>query len=381
MYPCQCTGPTGNGIKYSYLDSCGNLVLVYDNNFTNTIGNIHGPTGPTGINGAIGTTGPTGNGVDFVYLDSCCNLVMVMTNGNTINVGNYLCNNSCTGLTGCDSCIYYGTVNPSGTDWPINTIPSSSSPPIVGNVYVNINTGCLYIFNGLQWVTCPTTSPPTVNVNGGIIFYGDTTPTNDIWPLSTLPIPSANAVIGNVYANQDTGNLYLYNGTNWYNFQGGDFIKYRCTSMTIHIVPSSGIVGYATELTDDVTVTSSFTKLTTVSGSGTVDLVGPSLLWPPPINSTYFVCNEAGVYNLTCGFNYNQFVPYAPSQNTGDVVFYVLDSTNTFTNQSCTVGSNTTIVLDVGSKIVVYTSTLNTNNLLTFDAINTNVYVEFARKY
>ena len=65
------TGPTGNGIKYSYLDTCCNLVLVYDNNFTNTVGRVCGPTGPSGPSGPYGPTGPTGNGIDFLYLDSC----------------------------------------------------------------------------------------------------------------------------------------------------------------------------------------------------------------------------------------------------------------------------------------------------------------------
>ncbi len=69
----NCTGPTGNGIKYSYIDSCGNLIFVYDNNFTNTVGSVLGPTGCTGFTGCTGATGPTGNGIDFVYMDSCCN--------------------------------------------------------------------------------------------------------------------------------------------------------------------------------------------------------------------------------------------------------------------------------------------------------------------
>ncbi len=380
MSSCQCTGPTGNGIKYSYLDSCGNLVLVYDNNFTNTVGNVLGPTGPTGPIGDAGTTGPTGIGIEYIYLDSCCNINIVLTNGNTILAGNYSCNSSCTGLTGCNGCIHYGTLSPTGTDWPINTTPIPTTVPVTGDTYVNINTGCYFVFNGLEWITCSLSEPPVVNVDGGIIFYGTDTPSNDIWPVGTLPVPSSNAIIGNVYANQDTGNLYLYNGTNWYNIQSGDSVKYRSTIITTHIVPSSGVVGYAVQLSNDITLTTAFTKLTTGAGSGTVDLIGPSAFWPPPVNSTYFVCNEAGVYNITCGFNYNEFLPLAPLQNTGDVVFYILDSSNVYTNQLCTVGANATIILGVGYKIVVYTST-NSNNLLTFDVVNNNAYTEFSRKY
>ena len=68
--PTGPTGPTGNGIRYSFIDSCNQLVFVYDDGFQSTLGNVLGPTGPTGWTGSTGSLGPTGVGIQLVYLDS-----------------------------------------------------------------------------------------------------------------------------------------------------------------------------------------------------------------------------------------------------------------------------------------------------------------------
>lgn len=370
----NCTGPTGNGIKYSYIDSCGNLIFVYDNNFTNTVGSVLGPTGYTGFTGCTGATGPVGNGIDFVYMDSCCNLVMVMTNGNILNVGNFCC--GCTGTTGsCDTgvIIYYGpNVPPVTATWPANTTPVPLLPPLIGNVYCDITTGCFYIFDGSMWETCP---------NQNSLFYGTGIPTGINWPVDTLPTPtSIFPTDGNVYVNDVNGGMYLYKTlTNtWDNFQSGSFVKYLATGMLTHFVPSTANQLYATEIQTDILTTGSFTKVLTISGT-TINNVGT--YWPPPVNSTYFVCNVKGVYNLTFGFDYNESTPSTPV-NTGNVVLYVLDSSNNYTNQMCAVGENTTVILGVDYKIVIYTMSSNTfDNLLTFDTINVDTFFEFTRKY
>lgn len=80
-----CTGP----IKYSYINGCGNLVFVYENNCVNTVGYVLGPTGSTGVTGSTGTTGPTGNGIKYLYLDDCNEIVAVMT-GLYTNWGNWI---------------------------------------------------------------------------------------------------------------------------------------------------------------------------------------------------------------------------------------------------------------------------------------------------
>ena len=132
---------------------------------------------------------------------------------------------------------------------------------------------------------------------------------------------------------------------------------------------------YATEIQTSVATTSAFTKYTSLSGTSDPKDVGA--YWPPPLNTTYFVCNEKGVYTITVGINYNDFSRLV----TGDVVLYVLDASNNYTRQKCTAGSTTTVVLDVGYKIVVYTLSSDMDNLFSFDATSANAFFEFNKKF
>ena len=119
-YTCQCTGPTGNGIKFSYLDSGGNLVFVYTNDFSNTVGKILGPTGPTGPTGAVG------NGIESISVDSSRNLVITMTNGNVESVSGYGIGSGGSTDPPSSALLHYGpnTPPPSMPVWPDDTVPT-----------------------------------------------------------------------------------------------------------------------------------------------------------------------------------------------------------------------------------------------------------------
>lgn len=312
MFPCECTGPTGNGIQYSYIDSCGNLVLVYTNNFNNKVGNVLGPTGPTGATGTMGPTGPVGNGVEYMYMDGCCNLIAVMTNGSVVNVGTYCCS---TGPTGCNTCFYYGENTPVDSSWPEGVVPTpTTESPVLGNVYISTLTGCMYIFDGVNWITC--TAPPT--------------------------LPLMNTI-------QD---------------------DYTCTELNVGITPSQNECLYPIELTTDTTTTT-FNKYTTNEGSDN-NLV--NVLWPPPKNSSYLSCVEEGIYTITSAIDYNGFIPQL---NTNvEIVFYVLDTTNNFTNQTFTIGTTFSVYMKPDYKLIAYLKG-KTNHVLT--STNNTVFIQIKR--
>lgn len=289
MFPCQCTGPTGNGIQYSYIDSCGNLVLVYTNNFNNKVGNVLGPTGPTGATGTIGPTGPVGNGVEYMYMDGCCNLIAVMTNGNVVNVGTYCCS---TGPTGCNTCFYYGENTPIDSSWPEGVVPTpTTESPVLGNVYISTITGCMYIFDGINWITC--TAPPT------------------------LVSPHIDS-------------------------------SYSCTELSVELTTTLDTCLYPVEFTID-NESGNFIKTTVDKGNNT-NLV--SIVWPPPKKTSYLNCIEEGVYTITSAIDYNSFIP---SFNTNDteLVFYVLDDNNNF-KQTFIVGTTFTVYMKLGYKLITY---------------------------
>lgn len=379
---CICTGPTGNGIKYSYIDSCGRLVFVYDNNYTNTVGKIDGPTGSTGYTGPKGPTGPSGVGIQLVYLDSCCNLIIVLTDGSTINAGNYSSCTDCGGPSCTSSLIYYGYLAPSGNTWPPNITPPPVNPvPTLGDFYVNVNTGCLYTFTGQSWITCPSDPSPVINTSGDIVFSGSDIPFGSTWPANITPTPSQSTpYVGNMYANTTNGSLYLFNSS-WNNIQSGNSVRLRTYQMTIHIAPSAGVEGYGVQLSNILINQPQFILNTTNVGTNTVQLVGVGALWPPPINSTYFVCNEDGIFNISLAFNYNDFSPSAPNQNTGDIVIYILDSFNNYTNQSYSPGIQGVARLGIGYKIVIYATSPSMNNILSFDVVNSSAFLEISRKF
>lgn len=289
MFPCQCTGPTGNGIQYSYIDSCGNLVLVYTNNFNNKVGNVLGPTGPTGATGTIGPTGPVGNGVEYMYMDGCCNLIAVMTNGSVVNVGTYCCT---TGPTGCNQCFYYGENTPVDSSWPEGVVPTPiTESPVLGNVYISTITGCMYIFDGINWITC--TSPPTL-VSSQITYQDD----------------------------------------------------YNCTELSVELTPSIDECLYPVEFITD-TLTNTFMKYTTNEGGDTNNV---NVLWPPPKKSSYLSCVEEGVYTITSAIDYNSFVPHFNTNDT-ELIFYILDNNN---KQTFTVGTTFTVYMKLGYKLIAY---------------------------
>lgn len=304
-YSYPCTGPTGNGIQYSYVDSAGNLVFVYTNKFSNTVGKISGPTGCTG---PTGTPGPDGNGIESIHMDSGRNLVMTMTRGNVIRVDGY-----------------------GGR--------SSSDP-----------------------------------TSGASLHFGPTAPQSlPVWPDDTTPIPILPPLAGDAYLDTSTGQMYTFNFIDSAWFPAG--VKYRGTGLVVHVAPSSARQLYATEIPSDAASTSAFTKYTVYSGTGDPRPAG--MYWPPPLNSTYFVCNEKGVYTITLGVDYNDFTRLV----TGEIVVYVLDASNNYTRQKCTAGSTSTVMLDVGYKIVVYTLSSDMDNLLTFDAASVKAFLELGKKY
>lgn len=305
-YSCLCTGPTGNGIKFSYLDSGGNLVFVYDNNFSNTVGSVLGPTGNTGPTGAAG---PVGNGIESISMDSSRNLVMTMTRGNVITVDGY--------GRGC------GSGDPAGS---------------------------------------------------AILHFGpNAPPALPVWPDYTTPIPILPPLTGDAYLDTTTGQVSTFNFIDSAWIPSG--VKYRGTGVVIHVAPSSARQMYATDIQTNITTTSALTKYTMYSG--TTDPKNTGVYWPPPLNSTYFVCNEKGVYDVSMGIDYNDFARLV----TGDVVLYVLDASNNYTRQKCTAGSTSTIILDVGYKIVVYTLSGDLDNLFSFDVTSANAFFELSRRY
>lgn len=305
-YPCQCTGPTGNGIQYSYTDSVGNLVFVYTNNFSNTVGNILGPTGSTG---PTGMTGADGNGIASIHMDSGRNLVMTMTRGNVITVDGYG-GGAGSGDPASSAILHFGpNAPPSLPVWPDDTLPIPILPPLMGDAYVDTSTGQVYTFNFIDSAWIP---------------------------------------VG---------------------------VKYRGTGVVIHAAPSSAHQLYATDIQTNITTTSAVTKYTMYSG--TSDPRPAGVYWPPSLNSTYFVCNEKGVYDVSVGIDYNDFTRLV----TGEIVAYVLDASNNYTRQKCTAGSTSTVILDVGYKIVVYTLSNDLDNLFSFDTSSASAFFEVSRRY
>ena len=380
--PTGPTGPTGNGIRYSFIDSCNQLVFVYDDGLQNTLGNVLGPTGPTGWTGSTGALGPTGVGIQLVYLDSCCNLIVVLTDGSTINAGNYA---SCGGPTGAPSGIYYGFITPSGSTWPAGTTPTpTSAVPTLGSFYVNLNTGVLYSFNGTIWVHAATSSTgtsPIVNPQGGILFYGPDDPAGTtIWPPVITPSPTGPTPIqGNVYMNEPTGNMYIFDDSNsWVNLQAGGMPKFRSLQMVVHVNPSTPTDGYGITLGNVLTDDGTFSLLSSSNVNTVVSLAGYSQLYLVPNNSSYLVCNIAGIYDVQMAINSLNFGP-DPIPLPGDVAIYVINSANQYTYQTIGIGICATLNLVAGDKLVIYANAIS--NVLTYDVTNNNAYLEITRRY
>jgi hypothetical protein len=70
----------GKVISYMYVDSGCNLIVCYADGTTQQIGNVCGPTGPC-------CTGPTGIGIEYSYVDDCGYLTFVYTNKTISHVG------------------------------------------------------------------------------------------------------------------------------------------------------------------------------------------------------------------------------------------------------------------------------------------------------
>lgn len=379
--PTGPTGPTGNGIRYSFIDSCNQLVFVYDDGFQSTLGNVLGPTGPTGWTGSTGSLGPTGVGIQLVYLDSCCNLIVVLTDGSTVNAGNYA---SCGGPTGAPSGIYYGFVVASGSTWPPGTTPApTTTVPALGNFYVNLTTGILYSFNGTTWVHAPTSSTgtsPIVNPQGGILFYGPDSPSGTDWPVNITPSPTGPAPNnGNVYMNEPTGNMYIFDDTNtWINLQAGGMPNFRSLQMVVHVHPSTSTDGYGLTLGNVLTDDGTFSLVTSGNVNSTVSLAGYSLLYQVPNGCSSLVCNVGGVYNVQMAINSLDFGPN-PLPIPGDVAIYVINSSNTYTYQTVGIGICATLNLVAGDVLVIYANGIS--NILTYDVTNNNAYLEIVRRY
>lgn len=397
--PTGPTGASGNGIKYSYVNSLGHLVFVYDNQLSNNVGNILGPTGATGPSGPEGSAGPTGVGVQLLYLDTCCNLIITMTDGTTINAGNYsVCSGSGsatggTGATGANtpSGIHYGYIFPSGATWPIGTTPVPVNPvPMPGDFYADINTGCIYSFNGTSWLLCAQgccdgpSACPVINPAGSVLFSGNESPTGSAWPTDIVPMPTgANPLVGNTYVNSYNGSMYMYKPDSlWHNFQAGSAIKFQSNKMTVNIVPSTNSQGYPTLLGNVLVCEPAFTKMDTTAGPLTVSLAQcHSELWPPPANSTVLVCNEPGVYDISIAFNDLEFAPSLPNQFTGDIVVYVLNELGQFTSQLCPRNTTTPVKLGYDYKLVTYTTTPSMNNILYATTSNSSAFFEVTRRF
>lgn len=379
--PTGPTGPTGNGIRYAFIDSCNQLVFVYDNNFQNTIGNVLGPTGATGPTGPTGLLGPTGVGIQLVYLDSCCNLIVVLSDGSTINAGNYA---SCGGPTGTPSGIYYGFVTPSSSYWPSGTTPTpTTSVPTLGSFYVNLNTGILYSFNGTTWIHASTSSSgtyPIVNPQGGILFYGPDTPVGTIWPPNITPSPTGPTPIqGNVYMNEPTGNMYIYDDSNsWVNLQAGSMPKFRSLQMIVHVRPSTSTDGYGLSIGNVLTNDGTFSLLTSGNVNTVVSLAGYSLLYQVPNGCSYLVCNVSGIYDVQMAINSLNFNPN-PLPIPGDIAIYVINSSNQYTYQTVGIGMCATLNLIASDVLVIYANAIN--NILTYDITNNNAFLEITRRY
>lgn len=378
--PTGPTGSTGNGIKYSFIDSCNQLVFIYDDGFQNTLGNVKGPTGYTGWTGPTGSIGPTGIGIQLVYLDSCCNLIIVLTDGSTLNAGNY---SSCGGPTGAPSGLYYGFLTPSGTSWPIGTTPTPSSNPTVGSFYVNLNSGIMYSFNGSAWTHASSSSSgttPIVNPEGGILFFGTDSPSGVDWPSIITPSPTGPIPIqGNVYMNEPTGNMYIYDGTDqWVNLQGGDMPKFRSYVMTVHVNPSTPSDGYGITLDNIITNDGTFSLFTSSNINTVVSLAGFTDLYQVPDGCSYLVCNVEGVYNVQMAVNSLDFTPNA-LPTPGDIAIYVINSGNAFTYQTVGVNICATLKLVPGDKLVIYANAIS--NILSYDCVNNSAYLEISRRF
>lgn len=148
--PTGPTGPDGNGIQYSYIDQCGNLIFVYDNNYVDNAGPIPTATGPTGPIGTTGPTGPSGVGIDYISMNNCNQIVITLSNGTRITLDI----SSLTQDVVVPMLYYYGTENPTTAGWPPNTTPTPTKDPKIGNVYINIRNGYFFVFSDSQnWIT------------------------------------------------------------------------------------------------------------------------------------------------------------------------------------------------------------------------------------
>lgn len=376
------TGPTGNGIKYSFIDSCHQLVFVYDDNYQSTLSSVLGPTGSSGPTGPTGPIGASGIGIQLVYLDTCCNLIVVLSDGSTINAGNYA---SCGGSTGTSNSVYYGFLPANGNVWPQGTSPPpTTSVPPLGSVYVNLSNGILFSFNGVSWIytTSSGTGTPIVNPNGGILYYGpNTIAGTTTWPPETdiTPTPTGLSPIeGSVYMNDISGQMYLY-GNSWVELQSGNMPKFRSKTMTAHITPSTNTDGYGITLGNIITNDNTFSLMTSSNANLTVSLAGFTNLNQVPNNSSYLICNVSGIYNIQMAINSLDFGPQSLPLP-GDIALYVIKSSGLYTFQSMGPSSIASFSLNAGDWLVIYANA-NNNALPAYDITNNNAYLEIVRRF
>ena len=371
------TGPTGNGIRYSFIDGCGKLVFVYDNNMQNTIGSVMGPTGVTGPTGA---TGPVGPSMQSIRTDDQSNLVVTLTDGSVMGVDNFL-------PPGCT--VFYGISAPQDlTVWPLGIYPPPvTDMPQLGCIYINVNTGVLYSFNGSEWVNgfaflSGSVSSESQSQGGGSVFYGRSKPTGSVWPFDTTPTPSAAfPTQGDVYINSLSGSMYMLMGDTglWTPIQTSSGMpNFKARQMTVHVRPSAPADGYGVTLGNLTIDDGTFSTVVSSNANQVTPLVDNMYLHQVPSGCVSLVCNTPGLYDVQLSMNALEFGP-APLP-TPMVHLYVVNADNQYTHQSARVGEKASFVMASGDRIVIYAAADQRGNILSYRSANNNVYLEISRR-
>lgn len=102
-------GTDGVGVTNTEITDGGELIIYYSNDTSKNLGNVvgangekgdQGPQGEQGIQGIQGVQGETGNGIASTYVNSLGELVIVYTNGDEINLGKVVGDKGDQGLHG-----------------------------------------------------------------------------------------------------------------------------------------------------------------------------------------------------------------------------------------------------------------------------------------
>lgn len=158
-----------------------------------------GPTGPSGVSlitGIVSPPGFPGTSTGQLYVNTVTGDIYVWDGVSWNLVASNITFVTNTGPTG-----------PSGFS-TITGVGPPVAPGITGQLYVDINNGDLYLWDGATWL-----GP----IGPTVFLQGATGPTGDsgLSPSQGAGPPGAPGSNGDVYIDTSTGDVYMYDGTTW----------------------------------------------------------------------------------------------------------------------------------------------------------------------